>query len=87
MAYNGYVHIPVLSICEQFQRLLPTLNIFNVITFQSEPLTVAANADGSINVPIKADASKIKIKFNPEDSDKPITVGPIDVKACSEPGM
>ena len=44
-----------------------------------------ANPDGSIDVPIKADGTDVKIIFNPTSSTEPISVGPIEVKACSEP--
>ena len=52
---------------------------------QSEPITVEANPDGSIDVPIKADGTHVKIIFNPTSLSETISVGPIEVKACSEP--
>ena len=44
-----------------------------------------ANPDGSIVVSITADGTYVKITFKPARPTEAISVGPIDVKACSEP--
>ena len=41
--------------------------------------------DGSIEVEIEEEGSSIVIKFE-EEADETISVGPVEVKACAEPG-
>ena len=49
------------------------------------PIDAVPDADGNIEVPVMTDASRIKINFIPEVNET-ISVGPISVKACAEPG-
>ena len=56
-----------------------------ILLYQSEPIPAVANPDGSIEVLIKADGTDVKITFEPASPTETIVVGPIDVKACSEP--
>jgi hypothetical protein len=64
-------------------------NLYFIIMFpyiQSEPTKLTPNEDGTIDIPVTDDGSKIIITFEPSDPTQSISVSPIEVTACAEPG-
>lgn len=53
---------------------------------QGEPTTVTPNEDGTVDIPVSDDGTKIIVTFEPSDPSKPVSVSPIEVTACAEPG-
>lgn len=54
------------------------------MTTETEPRDV--NDDGTVTVPVGAEGTILIIRFVPENDANPISVSPIEVTACAEPG-
>lgn len=74
-------------------KLTDTDNVQSVtITVEDEDgnevysTSIAPDENGVVEVPIEADGTKIVVTFSRSEPSTPISVGPIEVTACAEPG-
>ena len=55
--------------------------------FQGTPINATTDENGTAEIPVGEEGATIVVTFTPSDPNEPISVGPIEVKACAEPGM
>ena len=54
------------------------------IQVELDPIT--PNEDGTVDIPVSDEGTKLIITFEPSEPSEPISVSPIEVTACAEPG-
>ena len=55
------------------------------IQVELDPIT--PNEDGTVDLPVTDVGTKLIITFEPSEPSEPISVSPIEVTACAEPGI
>ena len=65
-----------------------TMDISSDICFhiQVELDPITPNEDGTVDLPVTDVGTKLIITFEPSEPSEPISISPIEVTACAEPG-